>query len=108
MSRTQCASGTRTIKVSNFLIDTVVEKDSVVEIEWSGGHYILDRDDSIEIVQIADRNRMVPEIEVTIRWRGRAKKFHYRAEHLDKYYFGPQEPIDLFLGPDLDLITAPY
>ena len=107
MSRTQCAKGTRTILVSNLLIDTLEEGDSTVVVSCNGVDRILRRDESFEIIQKCDEKRTVPAIEITIRWRDLVKKVSYPAITLSPHFFGPQEPIDLFLGRNPnDLVLA--
>lgn len=105
MSRTQCAKGTRVILVSNFLIDVLSKEDSTVVVKWNDNKRQLRRDESFEIVQLADENRMIPAVELTIHWRGMVKKVTYPAVVLDPHFFGPQEPVDLFLSPNLNNIV---
>jgi len=109
MSRTQCAKGTRIILVSNLLIDTLEEGDSTVVVNCNGIDRTLLRDESFEIIQKCDKNLTVPAIEITIHWRGLVKKVFYPAVTLSPHFFGPQEPIDLFLGRNLnDLVLVAF
>ena len=71
MSRTQCAKGTRTILVSNLLIDTLEEGDSTVVVSCNGVDRILRRDESFEIIQkISDRLVQIEKVleEKETRW----------------------------------------
>ncbi len=68
-------------------------------VSCNGSERTLRRDESFEIVQLADENRIVPAIEITIHWRGLIKKVSFPAVVLSPHFFGPREPIDLFLSP---------
>lgn len=104
MSRTQCTKGTRVILVSNLLLDGL-KRDSIAMVSWNRNNRQLRRDESFEIVQFADDNHMVPAIELAIHWNGQIKKVSFPALQVDMHFFGPREPVDLFLGPNLDMIV---
>ena len=91
------------------IIDTLEEGDSTVVVNCNGIDRTLHRDESFELVQFADSNGIIPAIELTIHWRGTIKKVSYPAVTLSPHFFGPQEPIDLFLGRNLnDLVLAAF
>lgn len=102
MSKHQCPPQQRIVDVHNYTLGPMI-------VSWPENSVQIDFDESVQIIQNADKNGMVSPITVHVKWHRGSKDYFYPGIKVDSYFFGPREMLELIENRNLtDVVTCCY